>query len=187
MGILYYGQQLTPTTFGISSITGPTGSPQSVVSGIEGPYNSAAVGTTLYFEGYDSTNSYQLWETNGATPTMLTNTAGGSYPNNLTNVNGTLFFAAYNGTQYQLWKSDGTTAGTQVIAANLDPYSLVAHNGSLSSLAYNGASDQLYTSNGQTSKFDHLRCTTGRLRHYRQGKRGSRCEQRASKDRGLLL
>ena len=42
MGILYYGQQLTPTTFGISSITGPTGSPQSVVPGIEGPYSSGA-------------------------------------------------------------------------------------------------------------------------------------------------
>jgi ELWxxDGT repeat protein len=154
MGILYYGQQLTPTTFGISSITGPTGSPQSVVSGIEGPYSSGAIGTTLYFEGSDGTHGYQLWETNGTTPTMLTNIndgGGGSFPFGLTNVNGTIFFGAYNGTQYQLWKSDGTPAGTQVVAANLDPYDLVAYNGSLSFLAYNGTSDQLYTSNGQTS------------------------------------
>nr|WP_322679092.1 hypothetical protein [Nostoc sp. DedQUE03] len=36
-----------------------------------------------------------------------------SSPNNLINVNGTLYFNAYNGKGgYELWKSDGTEAGT---------------------------------------------------------------------------
>src|SRR5689334_7919758 len=41
---------------------------------------------------------------------------GGSYPLEITNVNGTLFFTANDGSHgWQLWKSDGTTNGTAVV------------------------------------------------------------------------
>jgi ELWxxDGT repeat protein len=44
------------------------------------------------------------------------NPSGGSSPIYLTNVNGTLFFFASNGTQgFELWKSDGTEAGTELV------------------------------------------------------------------------
>ncbi len=40
----------------------------------------------------------------------------GSIPSYLTNVNGTLFFAANDGTHgYELWKSDGTSGGTVMV------------------------------------------------------------------------
>src|SRR5947209_20204980 len=40
-----------------------------------------------------------------------------SNPNNLTNVNGELYFSANDGTHgTELWKSDGTTAGTTLVA-----------------------------------------------------------------------
>jgi len=39
--------------------------------------------------------------------------SGSSSPYNLTNINGTLYFTADDGTNgYELWKSDGTSAGT---------------------------------------------------------------------------
>ena len=41
--------------------------------------------------------------------------AGSSSPENLTNVNGTLFFVAYDANGQELWKSDGTTAGTVMV------------------------------------------------------------------------
>ena len=37
---------------------------------------------------------------------------GSSYPDDLTAIGSTLFFAAYDGIGYELWKSDGTAAGT---------------------------------------------------------------------------
>jgi ELWxxDGT repeat protein len=39
-----------------------------------------------------------------------------SYPGDLTDVNGTVFFAANDGLHgYELWRSDGTAAGTQMV------------------------------------------------------------------------
>ncbi len=41
---------------------------------------------------------------------------GDSYPDNLTNMGGTLYFSAYDPTNgYELWKSDGTAAGTTLV------------------------------------------------------------------------
>jgi ELWxxDGT repeat protein len=47
--------------------------------------------------------------------------ANGSTPDDLTNVNGTLYFEADDGTHgIELWKSDGTAAGT-VMVEDIDP------------------------------------------------------------------
>ena len=44
-----------------------------------------------------------------------------SFPSNLTEVNGTLFFEANDGTNgRELWKSDGTSAGT-VLVKDINP------------------------------------------------------------------
>ncbi|MEB3831470.1 ELWxxDGT repeat protein, partial [Phormidium sp. CCY1219] len=42
--------------------------------------------------------------------------SGGSSPKNLTNINGTRYFTAYDGTNgTELWKSDGTEGGTVLV------------------------------------------------------------------------
>ena len=69
---------------------------------------------------------HEIWKTDGTTVgTVVVKifSPESAYPDPdfLTNVNGTLYFAANDGiTGQELWKSDGTTAGT-VLAADLNP------------------------------------------------------------------
>ncbi len=69
-----------------------------------------AIGNTVYFSAL-SKGYRGLWKSDGtAAGTVLVKEIS---PTELTNVNGTLFFAATDGaTGRELWKSDGTTAGT---------------------------------------------------------------------------
>ena len=71
--------------------------------------------------------------------------AGGSSPGALTNVNGTLYFSANDGTHgFELWKSDGTAAGTTMVkdiaplATSSSPQSLTTLNGALCFKANDG-------------------------------------------------
>jgi ELWxxDGT repeat protein len=61
-----------------------------------------------------------------------------SFPRELTNVNGTLFFRANDGLHGdELWKSDGTSPGTVMVRdaaqapSNIEPESLINGNGTL--------------------------------------------------------
>src|SRR5258706_4699149 len=92
----------------------------------------ANVNGTLFFTANDGVHGYELWKSDGsaAGTTMVkdifpggdfdyynwTYSPNSSYPGNLTNVNGTLFFSADDGTVGQeLWKTDGTAAGTTLV------------------------------------------------------------------------
>ena len=101
------------------------------------PTELTAVGSTLYFSADDGTNGRQLWKSDGtADGTELvkdigTGGAGGGYnygsrPRSLTAVGSTLYFSADDGTNgTELWKSDGTAAGTQLvkdIRPGISPY-----------------------------------------------------------------
>jgi ELWxxDGT repeat protein len=90
-------------------------------------YNSyrplTEAGGTLFFRGNDA-NGWELWKSDGteAGTVMVKdiNPTGSSldWIPELTNVNGTLFFAADNGYDangVELWKSDGTEAGTVMV------------------------------------------------------------------------
>ena len=64
--------------------------------------------------------------------------SSGSYPQNLTDINGTLFFIAQDATNGQeLWKSDGTSAGTTMLkdirtgSSSSYPQNLTDINGTL--------------------------------------------------------
>ena len=124
----------------------------------------------MFFAADDSTHGVQLWESNGtaAGTVRLTDgndANGGIYPSDLTAVGGTLYFSANDGSVFfgglgngdQLWKSDGTAAGTVmvtdsndgVVNASLFPYELTAVGGELYFVApdYQDG-EQLFESNG---------------------------------------
>ncbi|WP_434389161.1 ELWxxDGT repeat protein [Melittangium boletus] len=100
------------------------------------------VNGTLYFTASNSESSYQdrLWKSDGTTAgtVLVQGTATGSgvlsITGSLTNVNGTLYFSATNGTSgVELWKSDGTAAGT-VLVKDLFPGSSGSSPGNLTNI-----------------------------------------------------
>jgi len=130
------------------------------------PSNLTNVNGTLFFTANDGTHGIELWKSDGtAAGTVLvmdiftgTNWYGGpnsSGPSNLTNVNGTLFFTANDGTHgIELWKSDGTASGTILvkdISLNIGSYpsNLTEVNGTLFFRARdNTTGDELWKSDG---------------------------------------
>jgi len=88
------------------------------------PGSLTVVNGTLYFNGYDDVHGYELWKTDGtAAGTGLVkdiNPGLGLRPNSnvmyLTKYNGILYFNANDGTNGdELWRSDGTDAGTYMV------------------------------------------------------------------------
>jgi ELWxxDGT repeat protein len=102
-----------------------------------------------------------LCGTISAAATQLTFDSGGAlttvpYPE-LVNVNGTLFFAKNGTSNAELWKSDGTVAGT-VLVKDIDPTFggsspdlLTPYNGELYFIAWEGSQIGLYHSNGEAA------------------------------------
>lgn len=118
-------------------------------------------GSTLYFVGDDGTGP-ELWKYNGSVVTRVKDIrpgALGSNPDHLTDVNGTLYFAANDGKSgIELWKSDGTNAGTVLVkdifqgGGNGNPKSLSNVNGTLYFSGYNNVHGaELWKSNGSAA------------------------------------
>ncbi len=121
---------------------------------IVGPQQFTAVGGTLFFLANESSsNTYipGLWKSDGTvkgTVPIKEFPAGGSYPSQpvieeLAAVKGTLFFTVlYSGRPQELWKSDGTAAGTVLVKA-VSAAGLTNVNGTL-----------FFTAGGQVWKSD---------------------------------
>ena len=79
----------------------------------------------MYFAANNGSFGTELWRTDGtAAGTRLvsniaadtTSTTSSSFPRNLTNVNGRLYFSANNNIAgRELWRSDGTAGGTRLV------------------------------------------------------------------------
>ncbi len=108
----------------------------SAFSGAFEPFFTNVSGR-LFFVANDGTNGPELWRSDGTwTSTVLVkeiwpgpNAPASSFPPRyLTNVSGTLFFAADDGNSgRELWKSDGTGAGT-VLVSDIWPGGASSHS-----------------------------------------------------------
>ena len=100
--------------------------------------NLIAVGNALYFAADDGTHGWELYRSDGTTAgtTLVADVApapatgspsDGSYPSDLTNVNGTLYFtASMNGATPALYKLDSTGQPQIVSSKAQSPQNLVA-------------------------------------------------------------
>jgi ELWxxDGT repeat protein len=96
-------------------------------AGGSSPMYFTNVNGTVFFGAYDSTHGTELWKTDGtsAGTSLIKDISPGanasfiSYVEGrkfLININGTLYFTAQDGTNGQeLWRSDGTSAGTVMV------------------------------------------------------------------------
>ncbi len=140
-------------------------------SGNSYPHELMNMGGKLFFVANDGTHGYQLWKSNGSAggtvmvadinPTGSAFGSGkyGSRASVLTNVNGTLFFPANDGTHgFELWKSDGTSGGTSMVedirpgAPGSSPSNLTNFKGTLLFSANDGTHGyEMWKSNGASS------------------------------------
>jgi ELWxxDGT repeat protein len=147
----------------------PVGSASSTPGAGNGEF-LVNVGGTLFFSGQHPTGRQELFKSDGtANGTVLvkdinTTSIGGftigSDPENLTNVNGKLFFTAdanFDGgasaVNRELWVSDGTTAGTYMVkdihpSGSASPTNLIAKDGLCYFFANDGAGVALWKSDG---------------------------------------
>jgi len=77
------------------------------------------IGSTLYYSGQLAASGAELWKIESGVTSIVKDIYPGtssSGPDQLTDVNGILFFTAWDGVNgTELWKSDGTEAGTIMV------------------------------------------------------------------------
>lgn len=101
----------------------------------------AVVNNDIFLSGdYGGTTSFELWKTDGTTTSLVKdiNPSGGSFPQYLTAIGNMVYFAANTPTSgNELWKSDGTDAGTILVSdivtgtSGSSPMNLTNVNGTL--------------------------------------------------------
>ncbi|BBO35326.1 ELWxxDGT repeat protein [Lacipirellula parvula] len=151
-------------------------------TGLAYPWYLTDVGGTLFFMANDGATGMELWKSDGtAAGTVLVKdiragAAGSIEPTSqfresgqgMVNVAGTLYFFANDGTSgFELWKSDGSSAGTIRVkdirtgSASSDPSYLTPVGGKLFFLAFSNSADGLWVSDGTANGTQLLKSFTG--------------------------
>jgi ELWxxDGT repeat protein len=120
------------------------------------PEHFVASNGVPYFTATDGADGTQLWKTDGtaAGTVAVTGLVPGdpkAIPQDLTDVNGTLYFFAQapsDGSLYGLYKSDGTAAGTTEVVQLDNPKDLANAGGTLYFTAWDGKNWGIYRSDG---------------------------------------
>lgn len=118
-----------------------------------GPERLVGVATNAFFVAFDGT-SRDLWKSDGSeTGTVRVMKGNGAGLSQLTDVAGTLFFAATNpGRAGDLWRSDGTEPGTQRLSSGISPSDLKAAGDTLFFSADTpGYGEELWKSDGTSA------------------------------------
>jgi ELWxxDGT repeat protein len=121
------GRELWQTAGGVTSLVADI-APGTASSFVSDP--TATVNDTIYFAANDGVHGSRLWRSDGTQTVRVGdvyNTTGDSNPQELTDVDGVLYFTANGG---HVWRTDGTAAGTQLLF-NGAARSLVSFNGKL--------------------------------------------------------
>ena len=141
--------------------------------GPEGGISSTlfAINGVVYFQANDGTHGTELWKSDGTEagtvllkdiypgvyPSgMAAGTPYNGYPDNFTSSNGIVYFAASGGIDtHEVWKTDGTVAGTSLIKdiySGIQGYTLnnfITLNGTLYFTVYGGSvGNELWKSDG---------------------------------------
>jgi ELWxxDGT repeat protein len=116
------------------------------------------VGGTVFFDANDGTHGEEPWRSDGtAGGTQMVkdinpgsaSSTGSLHAPQYTNVNGTLFFEANDGTDgFQLWRSDGTASGTQMVTTDISDASYPSYLTNVGGTLFFEANDELWRSDG---------------------------------------
>jgi len=170
------------------------------ISGIElGSPLVVANGLLFFAATNNSLGGFELWKSDGtAAGTVLVKDiwggSSGSHPRWITNLNGTLYFAASDGTPgpfgnsgAELWKSDGTAVGTVRVkdiwpgSGSGAPSHLVVHDG----LLYFAANDGI--SGAELWRSDGTDAGTFAVKDIQPGAEGSKPEELISANGALFF
>lgn len=103
-------------------------------------FNMKVIGTTIYFSVVNTDNSSTLWSTKGKTNNtkVIKSFGPNEYMYNFTPYNDSLLFTKYDTAYgYELWKSNGTAAGTALLkdinagSYSGNPYNITPCNGKI--------------------------------------------------------
>lgn len=122
------------------------------------PRRLTKVGSSVFFSANNGATGVELYKTDGteAGTVLVSDLRSGSAsssPSHLTDVGGTLYFVSYTSSSSILWRTDGTSAGTQSVASSSGFMNSLTAAGSTLFFAYTDATygSELYRTAPSTS------------------------------------